>query len=105
MKHNKNIKNILFFIGKKTYIRFTTHNDLVFPKRLQKANQNTTKTRQKHKNDITIGAIIFRFSMGHRIVLYRNWWVRNRYVTKTKTNYFLDLGFGFKHILFTTKWI
>ena len=86
MKHNNKIKNRLFFIGKKTYIRFTTHNDFVFPKRLQKTKQNTQKNkREKYKKDITIGAIIFRFSMGHHIVLYRNYRVRIRYIIKTKT--------------------
>ena len=47
MKHNNKIKNRLFFIGKKTYIRFTTHNDFVFPKRLHKTKQNTQEQKRK----------------------------------------------------------
>jgi predicted phosphohydrolase len=37
------------------------------------------------KNTKTVHEICDRFSMGHHIVLYRNYRVRIRYVTKTKT--------------------
>ena len=79
------LKTVYFSSGKRHAYDLQPIIILSSLKGYRKQSKTQIKQNTKTQNDITIRAIIFRFSMRHPIVLYRNWWDRIRYVTKTKT--------------------